>query len=523
MRSLVLHPGQSSERRVPLLGPVVSIGRVEDNDIVLGHLSTSRRHARIETTGEEVTILDLESRNGTWVNGRRVQRAPLHTGDEVRLGDVDMRYDGGSLTSFSSTVEFSPSAANSFGRLLGRGPSSLNLPTAERDARMRDKLQLLLEASEQLASLDTVDNVLHRIVGLVGRVFDVDRISVLMLDEAGVLVERAGRHPPGTGAAAYSQTIARYIADRRVAAVFMDTQLDERVRQSESIADQVIRSSMAAPLIAHDQLLGVLYVDNLYVAERFTEEDLQFLGGLAAQAALAIENGLLYQRIAREAVLRQNLLRFFPEAIATRILANEGSGLPTVDVEATVLFCDITDFTGLSARLPPREVVEVLNIYFPQLAEVVFRHQGTLEKYIGDALVAVWGAPFAMADDADRALRAAVEIQRGLVIVNERLASRGVSLAVHVGLNTGRVAAGNIGSERYVQYAAIGDATNVSARLCGLARAGEIVMAETTRVRLRGHHPPLVDLGLVDIRGKALPVGAWRVEWEASARPTLLP
>jgi adenylate cyclase len=132
---------------------------------------------------------------------------------------------------------------------------------------------------------------------------------------------------------------------------------------------------------------------------------------------------------------------------------------------------------------------------------------------MGDALMAIWGAPFAHPDDTDRALDAAVEMQRALVAWNSQRAST-QRLAVHMGLNTGRVAVGNIGSDRYLQYAAIGDTTNVTSRICNVAQEGEIVISQSTLDRLNTHRWPLEPLPPVKVKGKEEPLQLYRVDWK---------
>jgi adenylate cyclase len=162
--------------------------------------------------------------------------------------------------------------------------------------------------------------------------------------------------------------------------------------------------------------------------------------------------------------------------------------------------------------MKPTEIIRLLNEYFPVMAEIVFRHEGTLEKYIGDALLAVWGVPLEHQDDARRAVRAAIEMQRAIVKLNESWAGTR-EIGVHIGVNTGPVAAGNIGSPQYIQYATIGDTTNVASRVCGEARRGEIVIDDRTAAHLRGTEVKLTNLGMVHLRGKADPALLHRVEW----------
>lgn len=211
----------------------------------------------------------------------------------------------------------------------------------------------------------------------------------------------------------------------------------------------------------------------------------------------------------REAALRQSLLRFFPPRTTRRLIESQGGALEILDAEVTALFCDISDYTALASTMPPREVIELLNAYFPCAVEVVFRHEGTLEKYIGDALLAVWGAPYPQPDDADRAVAAALELRAAV----GRLAAEGRiprPIRVHIGVHSGPAAAGNIGSAEYIQYATIGDATNVAARVCAAASPDEILISADTKRRL-ARPVRLEALPPATVKGKRDPLELYRV------------
>jgi len=214
----------------------------------------------------------------------------------------------------------------------------------------------------------------------------------------------------------------------------------------------------------------------------------------------------------RESVASEHLSRFFAPEMAARIAAEPEVAVRATESRVTVLFADISGFTERSSSLTPQQVVDLLNAYFPPLVEIVFRHEGTLEKFIGDALVAIWGAPFVHADDADRAVAAAIDMQGGLGPLNARLAAAGQPpIAIHVGLCSGPAAAGYIGTERYVQYAVIGDTTNVASRICSAAGAGEILIADSTRALLTRPGILLEPLPPVAVKGKAEPLVLHRV------------
>jgi class 3 adenylate cyclase len=212
--------------------------------------------------------------------------------------------------------------------------------------------------------------------------------------------------------------------------------------------------------------------------------------------------------------MRDKLERFFPEAVSKKL--REEGNLEIVETEVTALFSDISSFTQMSSTMQPRQVIEMLNEYFKVMVEdIVFPYEGTLEKYIGDALLAVWGAPYQKVDDADRAVRAAVEMQWAVRRLNQEwVKQRKQPIQIHIGLNTGKVAAGNIGSEKLIQYAHIGDTTNVASRICSAAEADEIVISQSTFDKLRNPNLPLEKLPAIKVKGKDEPLEVYRVLWE---------
>jgi len=237
---------------------------------------------------------------------------------------------------------------------------------------------------------------------------------------------------------------------------------------------------------------------------------------LASVITYYIVDGML--RLHRASVASEHLSRFFAPEIAARIAAEPQLAVRATESRVTVLFADISGFTAMSATLSPQEVVDLLNAYFPPMVAIVFRHGGTLEKFIGDALVAIWGAPFTRNDDADRAVAAAVEMQRGMAALNERLVAAGHrAISIHIGLCSGPVAAGYIGTDQYVQYAVIGDTTNVASRICGAAAAGEVLIAEATRSLLTRGGIVLEALPPVSVKGKEEPLLLHRIDLAASA------
>jgi adenylate cyclase len=157
-------------------------------------------------------------------------------------------------------------------------------------------------------------------------------------------------------------------------------------------------------------------------------------------------------------------------------------------------------------------VATLLSEYFTAMVEVVFRHGGTLDKFIGDAVMAQWGAPIGTPDDADRAMDAALDMLGELDALNEKWRAEGrPPLQIGIGLNVGEVFAGNIGSERRLEFTIIGDAVNTASRLCATADGGEILLTDSMRQALR-RPPPLRERGALEMRGKSQPVSVYSVE-----------
>jgi adenylate cyclase len=519
---LILNPGRDDAEVFELGQGLSTIGRSKSNDVFVLHRSLSREHALLVVTGRTVKIEDLGSKNGTFVDDERVERRRLSGTHLIRCGDVVF-----SFVPDEPRADGRRPGAPTFVYDQGRDPlrqplrsmlapgkgwaTAIQLVAGSPGDRDREKLQILLKVSEHLSSPAPIDEVLARVLELAFEILDVDRGAIVMADDEG-LEPRVTRVRPGVKAPpGFSRQIAGYVLEHGVAALFTDTLDDSRLAAAGSILVDSICCSMCAPLRAKDEVLGVLYVDNLSQADRFGEEDLEFLAAFASQAGIAMHNAVLNARLSEEAVARNNLLRFFPPTTSEAIL-EEGGAIGSVDTEATMLFSDLSGYTALSSELAPREVIELLNRYFPVMAEIVFDNEGTLEKYIGDALLAVWGAPFARDDAPVLAVGAAVEMQRAMRELNRAL-DLPRELAIHVGVATGPVVAGNIGTERYLQFATIGDATNVASRICGVARDGEILVDARSAARL-GDGFSLEPLDPVAVKGKAEPLELFRVRWE---------
>jgi adenylate cyclase len=309
------------------------------------------------------------------------------------------------------------------------------------------------------------------------------------------------------------QSIARRAVTERLAILTDNAAADERFK-GKSIVMQSVRSAMCTPLISSEgKVLGIIYVDNMTATHSFGDEDLEFLIAFSGIASVSIENSRLTDRIRREAVVVANFQRYFAPNLAAQIVNQQGMvQLGGSKRPVFIFFSDIRGFTPMSEKMNPDEIATLLTEYFTEMVEIIFEHGGTLDKFIGDAIMAIWGAPIPHEDDADRAMRAAIDMQSVLSELNAKWSTQGRQpVNIGIGINFGEVFAGNIGSERRLEYTVIGDAVNTASRLCSKAGPGEILISEPFYKALK--QPPKVEaLEPLQLKGKAQAVPVYRVK-----------
>lgn len=534
MPYLIRSSDGSPDEQHQLQAGVNSLGRALGNTVVIIDDSISRRHAEIEISFDRVMVRDLKSLNHTFVNDLLITEQRLHNGDRLRCGNIEFRFvdlrpplpnptippvganqseqeeeDDNVSSSFIKTIN--PQATNiKIQELLTEQKtpaqaSILRLRQVDSGQRALDKLNILLEVAKQLSSPEEPERLLKKILDLLFEIMSVDRAAILLHNATTAELDCKAvklRDPAQQSTTFYSSKIANYVFTRGEGILTSDARVDKRFGSSDSILFQSIHASMCVPLQPREKVIGVLYVDNLSLVNLYSDEDMDFLAALGNQAAIAIDNNLLFERIQSEAVIRNKLERFFPAAVTRKLRENDN--LEIIETEVTALFADISGFTRMSSMMEPKQIILMLNEYFQVMVEdIVFRYEGTLEKYIGDALFAIWGAPYRHKNDPQLAIQAAIEMQWAVAKLSRKWIAEGKEpISIHIGINTGPVAAGNIGSRRLIQYAAIGDTTNVTSRICNIARAGEIVLADETYRRLAGLNLPFEALPPTMVRGK---------------------
>lgn len=349
-----------------------------------------------------------------------------------------------------------------------------------------EKLRIAYELQRAIGAELDLDRLLEKILERSFDLLSADR-GVILLFENGELKPRCSRaRRPGPEELVVSRAVVGQVVKEKVAVLSSDAKLDPRFSESKSIIMTGIRSSMAVPLLYRNELLGVMMVDSQN-PNAFGEKDLQLFTNIANQAALSITNANLAQRIEEEALARARFQRLLSPAIAELVVSGKvevkQGGEPRV---TTMLFSDIRGFTSRSETMRAGDIVQMLNEFFERMVEIIFKHEGTLDKFVGDEIMALFGAPVSHPDDAVRAVRTALAMLDELRRFNEeRTAHDQPAFEIGIGINSGEVVAGYIGSSKAMQYTVIGAPVNLAARLCSAAKGMQVLISESTWEHVR--------------------------------------
>lgn len=503
MYRLTYQDGDSPETYTFAIGEVV-IGRSPECQVVLKDFGISRQHAKIISSENGVRIVDLKSKNGTQVNGVPVVEAPLKDGDRILLGKFQIAFakslegkvvldEAKPLSEEAGTIirsvgELSKLLAPSEAAVVPAVEEAKKTPDVQEIERSNRILKVLTKFSQTLIGVGPVEEVLQQVMDIVFDHVPADRGFLMLIEEGSrKLVPMVVKHRNATGGEEGKITVSKTIADRvvkeRVAILTADALVDARFGAGDSIRFHGIRSAMCAPLWNKDQVIGIIHVDSPMLTNCFNPNDLDLLTALANYAAMAIERARLNQKIAADEKKRERLGRFLSPQVTNRILNTAESQLGALGVpevrEVSVLFADIVGFTSMSEKMSPAAVSLFLNDYLSRMTDAIFKYEGTLDKYIGDAIMAVFGAPLDMPDHASRAIMAAIEMRERLDEFNAE--RREPQIKIRIGINTGKAVAGEIGSINKMEYTVLGDTVNTASRLeSSVAKPMMIVIGENT-------------------------------------------
>ncbi len=509
---------------VPLSSGGVTVGRSPQCDLVVQHPSVSRRHAKFQVVDDRCYVQDVGSRLGTFRNGELVTAAELVDGDYVLLGQL--RFDvRESIESVALSDEHAhiPEATILLPRVSAPAEDHTNpgihvvsasAKGISSEIEGQRMLTALYEIGSSLVRSKSLSEILDKVVALSFDMIAAERVFLMLKDErTGDLVPRVARrrdNAPMHGAS-ISRTIARRVMADRVSLLASDAHIDSRLDGADSIILQQIRSCMCAPLWNETDVIGILYVDSPK-SQKFNGDDLNLFSTLANYAAIAIEQARLSSRLREETRRRERLQRYHSPSVVDRILEGGDeaeSAFIAQEREVSVLFADIVGFTSKSEHMAPSQVAHLLNGFFGVMTDVIFQREGTLDKFIGDAILAIFGAPLSQADHAVRCVRAAMEMREALVVLN---ASRSESkLQMRIAINSGNALVGDMGAPKRREFTVLGDVVNTASRLeSEVAQPDQIVIGAET-YRLIKDEIPVKPLGSFKVRGRTSSIDVYQV------------
>jgi adenylate cyclase len=486
------------------------VGRLRTCDLILVDPSVSRHHASFRLEGTRCFVQDAGSRFGTFRNDERViDEVELSAGDTLQIGEVK-------LTLEQHVPEQELLTEN---HQVSEGPGTILRQVTTEVATIGtgdgQLIRLLADVGRTLVSSQSLPEVLNRVVDVAFSAVPADRAFLMLRDSADeALAARVLRHRDGSAPEnpTLSRTVVRRVMRERVAILASDATTDPGLGATDSIVAHNIRSFMCAPLWNRDDVIGVLYVDSPRSA-KFKPADLDAFTALTNAAAVAIEQARLSNQLLEETRRRERLQRYHSPSVVTRILHGGTAGdegLRAQEREVTVMFCDIVGFTTLCEPLQPTEAAALLNAFLTRMTDVVFEYDGTLDKFLGDALLAVFGAPFDDPQHALKAVQASQAMRQALPEMNRQ--HDGPPLQMRIAISTGVALTGDIGSPRRREFTVLGDVVNTASRMEDeVAAPGQIVISGPTYDRVKGK-VNVRALGPRTLRGRATPLEMYAVE-----------
>jgi len=517
MATFLIHKLDDETQIIKLEKETVRLGRLQDNDIVLDDVFVSRQHAEVAKKGNRYIIKDCKSRYGTFINGAKITKTELNYGDEIQVGNTVITFVD------EKTLDHIPERKTPTRRI----GAAINLAEKIKSVKTKivkgDKKDSILNSLSELESGCTlyqeklteaekskeITSTLCEVGKIINFVFDLNVLLNILMDLALKIMQarrgfimlydevskdfkiKVARNMGGilepAKTTGISHTIAWQTFQSGNVITTEDATKDERFKTQESVISYAIGSVISVPLISKEKgKTGVIYLDNPVAQRKFDEYDIDFMKSFANQAAIAIENAQLYEKIKKEEKIRARLERFFSPTVVQKIMAEEKAvTLGGENRIATILFCDIRGYTSLTEKIDTLISVEILNDFLSSMTEEVFIHEGTLDKYIGDCVMAIFGAPVSYPDDPLRAIKVALGMKKRVHELKEQWRNRMQipeieTFEIGIGIHTGEVIAGNVGNIKRMEYTVVSTAVNLASRLESTAKPGQILISNVT-------------------------------------------
>jgi len=477
----------------------VFFGRAEGNLPVVLDLSpdqrVSRLHGRIWEEDGFCWVEDLNSSRGTLLNGVEIKgigKQRFGPADSVIAGQTTLRVEIGELletnqTSYleNGTILLPEKHHAASGVAIDKDLDATAVEPVPLDGSEdlhARRLKMVCDLPFQFATKTKLESLLPAIVDQLVEMIPTGESWALVLREQGTetLLLKAYHYVRRTY---LSETLLRRAMSDRKAFIW---KRDTEVNISGSMAQSGMEIGMYAPLLWQGEALGAICAGAQSPQAVFTDEDVRLLVVVGQYAAMAVATHRLQEKVRQESAIKANLLRQFSPKVAEKLLAHRGRlRLGGQRNEVTILNADIRGFTKLAQDMDPDSVVEMLNDYLRVVVPIIFAHNGTIDKFMGDAILAVFGSPENDPRQHEHALRAAMEMQMAIAQLN---AARGLREEAcrdfGIGIHCGEVVHGFVGTVDRMEFTVIGDAVNRAARYCAAAAGGEVLISPEMHERV---------------------------------------
>ncbi len=463
------------------------IGRLPDNDLLLPDLSVSREHCVIFRDSDEYYIRDLESKNGTFLNTVRiVTPCKLNEGDVIDIGEYTCIFRLG-IPEFRKPLPGTQRTIN-----VETLQERLFIRHGNRGNRINMHFYILHQLAKSLLLNPEIMQVYDTALAMLLQSIEAERGAIITYNDKGMLEITAKR------------SILEKVQSEPEINMKIANEALEKIATIITTDHKESRQIICSPLWEKSKLYGAIYLDGDVKKANFSESDLELLTAVANMVAIAIKQSELYERFKKETILRHNLEQYFSPDIVKEILSDSmGVSKVNMGIEeryGTVMFVDIKDFTTLSENLPPKDLLEILNEYLEICSKTIFKYKGSVNKFIGDGVMSVFGLPFPLKNDAEMAINAGVEIIRLIRDFTSKLSSE-KRFRAKIGINSGRMIAGNFGSSHRLEYSVLGDVVNIASRIEGIAKPDQILIGENT-YRMVKEKFRTAEVGNIWLKGK---------------------
>lgn len=491
---------------------IITIGKLSSNDFQLNDNSVSRNHCKFTKIKNNYKLIDIGSTNGTYVNGKKIDEKVLKTNDNITIGRTILK-----LLPVSKKESYYD---------VDDQKISMVIPLSDEFKIKKEKkivptelnfLTALTSLGKNLITSSTLEDSFEKVGALIFKFIGPQKLFIFFFDENQEELHLKYSHSKREKKEEkvnISKTIAMKAIKEKVAILSSNTKDDARFDGAQSIIMYGITSAISVPIWTKNSIYGLIYADTTSFDQIFKEKDLEILSIIANFTGLSIEGINSLNKLNKEKKIRSRLERYHSPAVVSRIMESHDDNTQELEAyketDASVLFMDIVGFTAKVENMSPVELGIFLNNFFTEMTDVIFKYNGTLDKYIGDSIMAVFGAPIEIENHAELSILTALDMMIKLSEMNQSLNEKD-KINIRIGINSGKLVSGDFGSPKRFDYTVIGNTVNIASRLeSSVAKAGEISVSAAVYNQTKNLFD-FESLGEKKLQGLSKPVKTYKV------------